>query len=706
MTTYTVAVSVSGLTGSGLVLQLNGADNLAISANGPATFSSVLSTGAAYNVTVSTQPNSPAQTCTVGNGTGTIGSSNITTVAVDCATDHSVSAIVSGLMGSSLVLELNSSSALDVIGNGTVTFPSPVPSGSAYSVTVKTEPTSPLQNCTVGNGSGTVGSADITNVTVTCVLSYGIGVIANGLSGSGLVVQLNGGDDLLFTAPSGGNGAAATFSNHLLTGTSYVVTVKTQPSSPTQTCAVSNGTGVVASASVFVTLTCPQIYNPSLTNAWTWFVSATPSATLGIAGLGGPPVRYGAATWVGEASHVWLFGGSTWGSLAEGGDSNDLWYYDPATGLWTWVSGDQNPGAGGVWGMKGVSVAGNNPSGRDTAAYWTDAAGNFWLFGGEGLDSTGAGGLLNDLWEYTPSSGYWTWVGGSSTTSAVGVYGMKGVGSISNIPGARIAAATWRDASGNLWLFGGQLQLSPTQSINDLWKFTPANGTWTWVGGPNNVANSAGTYGTTGVASVSNSPGARYSACSWTDASGNLWLFGGEGYDSNGNQNELNDLWKYNPAAGTWTWVGGANIGGAKGIYGTQGTRSVSNMPGARYSANCWTDAAGNFWLFAGNGFDSVGTKFGINGGWGPQIGLNDQWKYNPTAGTWTWVKGSDIGGAPGIVGTSGLASISNMPGAQINSSSWVDAAGHLWMFGGINQAGAPGNPPSFYLGSLWAYTP
>lgn len=32
---------------------------------------------------------------------------------------------------------------------------------------------------------------------------------------------------------------------------------------------------------------------------------------------------------------------------------------------------------------------------------------------------------------------------------------------------------------------------------------------------------------------------------SWTDTSGNLWLFGGYQYDASGTRHEMNDLWKY-----------------------------------------------------------------------------------------------------------------------------------------------------------------
>jgi len=49
----------------------------------------------------------------------------------------------------------------------------------------------------------------------------------------------------------------------------------------------------------------------------------------------------------------------------------------------------------------------------------------------------------------------------------------------------------------------------------------------------------------------------------WMDANGSVWLFGGQGYDSTGNQGELNDLWEYSPSSGKWTWVGSPGSAGA-----------------------------------------------------------------------------------------------------------------------------------------------
>jgi hypothetical protein len=80
--TYNIGGSVSGLTGSGLALQNNGSDTLAVAANGPFTFSTALANAAAYNVTVSTQPS--GQTCAVNGGAGTVASAAVTNVAVTC----------------------------------------------------------------------------------------------------------------------------------------------------------------------------------------------------------------------------------------------------------------------------------------------------------------------------------------------------------------------------------------------------------------------------------------------------------------------------------------------------------------------------------------------------------------------------------------------------------------------------------------------
>ncbi len=178
-----------------------------------------------------------------------------------------------------------------------------------------------------------------------------------------------------------------------------------------------------------------------------------------------------------------------------------------------------------------------------------------------------------------PHMSSFTWVSGANTTNSAGVYGTQGTASPSNVPGGRQFPSSWTDNSGNLWLFGGNGLDSAGAGayLNDLWKFDGTN--WTWVTG-SNVGTQAGVYGVKGTASPTNTPGGRPGAMTWADSSGNLWLFGGYSADSASHIGDLNDLWKFDGTE--WTWVSGSETFGALGVYGTKGTASPTDVPGAR----------------------------------------------------------------------------------------------------------------------------
>ncbi|TMH43804.1 MAG: hypothetical protein E6H56_02840 [Betaproteobacteria bacterium] len=247
---FSVGGTVSGLSGS-VVLQNNGGDELSISANGTFTFSTPIASGTAYSVTVLTQPTNPSQSCTVTNGSGSVGSGDVSNVSVSCTTNSfTVGGTVSGHNGTGLTLRLNGTTNLAVAGNGPYAFGA-IADGSAYSVAVFVQPLN--QSCTVANASGTLAGANVTNVTVTCTTNtHTIGGTVGGLSGTGLVLQNNGGDNLTVLA----NGAF-TFSTAIASGSPYAVTVLTQPTNPSQTCTVTNGSASVGSGDVTnVTVTC------------------------------------------------------------------------------------------------------------------------------------------------------------------------------------------------------------------------------------------------------------------------------------------------------------------------------------------------------------------------------------------------------------------------------------------------------------------
>ena len=81
---FAIGGSVSGMTGTGLVLQDNGGDNLSISSNGAFTFATAVASGRAYAVTVLIQPSGPNRVCTVTDGSGAA-NANITNVEVECS---------------------------------------------------------------------------------------------------------------------------------------------------------------------------------------------------------------------------------------------------------------------------------------------------------------------------------------------------------------------------------------------------------------------------------------------------------------------------------------------------------------------------------------------------------------------------------------------------------------------------------------------
>ena len=203
-------------------------------------------------------------------------------------------------------------------------------------------------------------------------------------------------------------------------------------------------------------------FNPA-TLEWTWVSGSDIRDQAGTYGTKGaaapanvPGARDASTSWLDATGRFWLFGGEGYGVSALGkGQLNDLWMYDPATNQWTWVSGDNTVDHVGVFGTQGTASASNNPGGIHGATGWIDPTGKLWLFGGTGHDAVGTLGMLNDLWKYDPATNQWTWTAGSKTSNRRGIYGPLGKRYLSNNPGGREHLAGWTNASGELWLLGG-----------------------------------------------------------------------------------------------------------------------------------------------------------------------------------------------------------------------------------------------------------
>jgi N-acetylneuraminic acid mutarotase len=426
---------------------------------------------------------------------------------------------------------------------------------------------------------------------------------------------------------------------------------------------------------------------------------------------------------------------------------------------WTWMKGSDAVDEIGRCGVQGFSITTNTPGAREGCVSWTDQAGNLWLFGGWGYWTNDEYGQNNDLWKYNSSSNNWVWMKGDSTFNQPGVYGIKGIPDDNNRPGARSACMSWKDASGNFWLFGGagdDINDNPG-NLNDLWKYDVGTNQWTWIKG-NNIVGQFAWYGTKGVPDDNNDPGPRQYSMTWTDINGNFWMFGGVN-----DFGRLNDLWKYNPTTNQWTWINGSNSTNQYGSYGILGVVSPINQPGSREASNTFIDGSGKLWLLGGWGYtesgypgdlndlwkydptinqwtwikgdkipdqlpdygtqgiaastnkpgardgsifwkDNIG-NFWILGGWGFDVvgdfdKLNDLWKYDPSSNQWTWIKGDNISAQYGIYGAQGIPDPDNKPGARYHGSSWVDGNGSLWLFGGYGYDGVG----SFrnWLNDLW----
>src|SRR5581483_6464718 len=135
-----------------------------------------------------------------------------------------------------------------------------------------------------------------------------------------------------------------------------------------------------------------------------------------------------------------------------------------------------------------------------------------------------------------------------------------------------------------LWLFGGTWNNSAgnPEAFNDLWRFDGTD--WTWISG-SDTPNQIGSYGSRGVGTSANVPGARFGSVSWIDRSGRFWLSGGNGVGSPSG-GYMSDLWVFDGTQ--WTWISGSNLAHSSGVYGTQGTPSAGNVPAGRSLAVGW----------------------------------------------------------------------------------------------------------------------
>ncbi len=238
-------------------------------------------------------------------------------------------------------------------------------------------------------------------------------------------------------------------------------------------------------------------YDPAQ-NEWAWMGADGP-ANYGVKGTGttltlpGDRVETSAA-WVDSIGNLWLFGGDN------GGSWNDMWEYNVSTGIWTWVSGTNLVGNAGTYGSVGLGSVNNVPPARSVNMTWKDDAGNFWLSGGENINSTI---YYQDVWKFNPTTLEWTWMSGPQGADTASPSGSLCVASGANHEGKRWEnRAVWKVCDNLIVNHSGQSSAGIQNAYNDLWAYIPSQGQWMKLGS----SAQRGSYGVQGVASPNNFP--------------------------------------------------------------------------------------------------------------------------------------------------------------------------------------------------------
>ena len=328
-----------------------------------------------------------------------------------------------------------------------------------------------------------------------------------------------------------------------------------------------------------------------------------------------------------DQQSLFLFGGES-----AAGSHNDLWRYSIPQNQWLWVSGSN---------VTNQNATQTVPAARSQHTAAIDTTNNtMWIFGG-----FGNGKFLNDIWHVSLTQSIQTpfvWVSHGQGRTQNGQY----VGR-SQWSGARLGHVWAMDADKTnvLYMFGGSGYDATgiLGEMQDLWMLTVSESkgvNFTFLGGSTVAGINGGNYGTLLVPSSTNQPGSRHNSAMAT-LSGSIWIFGGQGYASNGNAHiqPLSDLWMYNLTINQWTWMAGFSTAGTGvefGVYPSiAGTfNGTMYYPGPRYGHIMTFDQIGNLWLAQGNGIASVANITGD---------LSDLWEYTASSTTrqWTWWLGS-----------------------------------------------------------------
>ena len=303
-------------------------------------------------------------------------------------------------------------------------------------------------------------------------------------------------------------------------------------------------------------------------------------------------ISLGAPHWVDDQGDFWIAGGHT--------PSDDIWHYDIATNIWTWMSG-----SGGTttpsYGTMGVEDPSNSP-GMIYGEYnfeWKDDQGNFWMYNG----------LTATMWRYNPNTLNWTWMAG--TPNATPSYGTIGVPSLTNTPGEVIELQvnsmiwiSWQ-ADNELYMIFRRVNLGDIE----MWRFDLQTLQWTCE--YRYDLNWGSEFGPLGhcVPDPLNLPVfGQEQRVRWLDDCNNLWLLLPDNpYPLNATQT---NLWRFDYDTKYFELVDQYN----SRVTGTQGVRSTNNSPFNNATAGTYWTSDGKFWLMEGDGNDDNSILWNFEG--------------------------------------------------------------------------------------------
>lgn len=306
--------------------------------------------------------------------------------------------------------------------------------------------------------------------------------------------------------------------------------------------------------------------------------------------------------------------------------------------------------------------------------------------------------------------------GGTGATAPT--YGVRGVFARDNYAGSRRLAPIWqfrlpyslpsqyREGAERIYIGFGIQSTGTSGRFGDLWALRPVNGlatppppafaenfAWQCVA-PNGVCEAgplaSGNYGNLSVPSAGSYPPPRLMAHTWTyvppDGSASVLYVHG-GYTARSAPGALfvyADMWKFNTAERTWTWIGGPDTGTTVPCCGNADPEAGVVWPGARYAGQTWV----------------LGERLYLYGGNEPgSLALSDIWYYD--VGTQNWTRVYNISNEAcnpdsGIVGRRMQAAVWTVP--RSSASGELD----VYVYGGSEGSALVVPPPATY--NMWKW--